>query len=48
MELILCRPDNLSVYTVKVIASKAVCPILLSNGDCTERGELPDGRHFAG
>ena len=40
-------PDNLSVYTVKVSAPKAVCPILLSNGDCTEKGDLPEGRHFA-
>ena len=42
------RPDNLSIYTVKVSASKSVCPVLLSNGDCKEKGDLPDGRHYAG
>ena len=40
-------PDNLSVYTVRVAASKTVCPVLLSNGDCADKGDLPDGRHFA-
>lgn len=41
------RPDNLSVYTVRVSAPLSTCPVLLSNGDCTERGTLPEGRHFA-
>jgi aminopeptidase N len=30
----------------QVIADKAACPVLLSNGDCVERGDLPSGRHY--
>jgi aminopeptidase N len=41
------RPDVLSRYTVTVRADRDTCPVLLSNGDCIERGELPGGRHFA-
>lgn len=41
------RPDNLSVYTVKMTGSKAVFPVLLSNGACTETGDLDAGEHFA-
>jgi aminopeptidase N len=32
---------------VRVEADKSTCPVLLSNGNCTSRGELPEGRHFA-
>ncbi|MGE0281242.1 MAG: aminopeptidase N [Rhizobiaceae bacterium] len=41
------RPDILSVYTVRVEANAKTAPLLLSNGNPGERGELPDGRHFA-
>lgn len=41
------RPDNMSVFTVKVIADKSACPVLLSNGNLQEAGAFPDGRHFA-
>jgi aminopeptidase N len=41
------RPDNMSVFTVKVIAEKAKYPILLSNGNFEEEGEFADGRHYA-
>ncbi|AFU97428.1 aminopeptidase N [Simiduia agarivorans] len=41
------RPDVLSVYTTRVEADKSDCPILLSNGNCINRGDLSDGRHFA-
>lgn len=41
------RPDNLSVYTTKIIADKKQCPILLSNGNLIEEGDLPQGKHFA-
>lgn len=41
------RPDNLSIYTTKIIASKEQCPILLSNGNLVESGDLEDGKHFA-
>ena len=41
------RPDILSRYSVRLEADQARYPILLSNGDPTEQGELPDGRHWA-
>lgn len=30
-------------YTVRLEADKAACPVLLSNGKCTENGDLPNG-----
>jgi aminopeptidase N len=41
------RPDNLSIYTTKIIADKKQCPILLSNGNLVESGDLDNGKHFA-
>jgi len=41
------RPDNLSVFTVRLEAAREQYPVLLSNGNRTASGELPDGRHFA-
>jgi aminopeptidase N len=41
------RPDCLSRYTVRIEAEKARFPLLLSNGDPVEAGDLPDGRHYA-
>ncbi len=41
------RPDVLAVFTTKIIADKASCPILLSNGNPVGSGDLPDGRHWA-
>ena len=41
------RPDVMAVYTVTLRADKKSCPVLLSNGNRTAQGELPDGRHFA-
>lgn len=41
------RPDVMAVYTVTLKADRASCPMLLSNGNRTAYGELPDGRHFA-
>ncbi len=41
------RPDVLAVYTVTIVADRKNCPVLLSNGNLKEHGELPDGRHFA-
>jgi aminopeptidase N len=40
------RPDMMSEFTTTVIASKTTYPILLSNGNPIERGELDNGRHF--
>lgn len=41
------RPDVLTIYTVRIEASATDCPILLSNGVCTETGLLEGGYHFA-
>ncbi|OOZ38934.1 aminopeptidase N [Solemya pervernicosa gill symbiont] len=41
------RPDVLTVYTTRIVADKASYPVLLSNGNLLEQGELDDGRHFA-
>jgi len=41
------RPDVLARYTVRLRASQERFPVLLSNGNLTERGELPDQRHYA-
>jgi aminopeptidase N len=40
------RPDVMAVYTVRLEADKAACPVLLSNGNLVGRGDLPDGRHY--
>jgi aminopeptidase N len=46
------RPDNLSVFTVRIEAAKAQYPVLLSNGNRLESGDLPpdakgNARHYA-
>ena len=41
------RPDVLSIFSVKIIADKADFPVLLSNGNPQESGDLDDGKHFA-
>ncbi len=41
------RPDVMTTYTVRVEADRKTCPILLSNGERDETGDLPNGRHFA-
>ena len=40
------RPDNLSVFTVRIEAPKAQYPVLLSNGNRIGAGDLEGGRHF--
>ena len=40
------RPDVLSVYTTRISADKQQYPILLSNGNCMDAGELDHGRHW--
>ena len=39
------RPDVLSRWTVRIEASRASCPVLLSNGNAISEEELADGRH---
>jgi len=41
------RPDVMAKYTVMLRADKATFPVLLSNGNLIEEGELDDGRHYA-
>ena len=41
------RPDVMSSYSVTLRADKSKYPVLLSNGNLVEQGDLDDGRHFA-
>jgi aminopeptidase N len=41
------RPDVMAIYTVTLRADKARYPVLLSNGNLLEQGELEGGRHYA-
>ncbi|MDR3087333.1 MAG: aminopeptidase N, partial [Azoarcus sp.] len=41
------RPDVMARYTVSIEAERARCPVLLSNGNLIETGDLPDGWHYA-
>tara|TARA_R110002126_G_scaffold13118_2_gene56319 strand:- start:12704 stop:15334 length:2631 start_codon:yes stop_codon:yes gene_type:complete len=40
------RPDNMATFTTRIEADKSKYPILLSNGNLTDSGELENGRHF--
>lgn len=41
------RPDVMSIFTTRIEGDKATNPVLLSNGNCIETGDLEGGRHFA-
>ncbi len=41
------RPDVMTTYTTKIIADKVKYPVLLSNGNLIEQGDLDNGKHFA-
>ena len=41
------RPDVMAAYTVLIRADKKKYPVLLSNGNLVEQGDLENGRHFA-
>ncbi len=41
------RPDVMARYTVLLRADKARYPVLLSNGNLVDQGDLDNGRHFA-
>ena len=41
------RPDNLSIFTVRIEADRQQYPVLLSNGNRIKAGPLDGGRHFA-
>jgi aminopeptidase N len=40
------RPDVMARYTTRIEADKKSCPVLLSNGNRTDQGELEGGRHW--
>ena len=41
------RPDVMTRFTVMLRASKKQYPVLLSNGNLIDSGDLGDGRHYA-
>ena len=41
------RPDVMAKYTVMLRGDKKKYPVLLSNGNLIEQGDLPNGRHYA-
>ena len=41
------RPDVMATFTTRIIADRKKYPVLLSNGNPVERGEMDDGRHWA-
>jgi len=41
------RPDVLAVYTTRIEADKKTLPVLLSNGNPVQHGDLANGRHYA-
>ena len=40
------RPDVMTVFDVTVVADRERYPVLLSNGNAVDSGELEDGRHW--
>ncbi|RBW50143.1 aminopeptidase N [Marinobacter sp. F3R11] len=40
------RPDVMARYRTRIEADKNSCPVLLSNGNDVDRGDLENGRHF--
>jgi aminopeptidase N len=40
------RPDVMSIFTTTVVASRALYPILLSNGNAVDSGDSDDGQHW--
>ncbi|KAL7594706.1 hypothetical protein Lser_V15G30366 [Lactuca serriola] len=41
------RPDIMAKYTVRIEADKSLYPVLLSNGNLINQGDLEGGKHFA-
>ncbi|XP_071918367.1 puromycin-sensitive aminopeptidase-like [Coffea arabica] len=41
------RPDIMAEYTCRIEADKSLYPVLLSNGNLIEQGDLQGGRHYA-
>lgn len=41
------RPDVLTKFTTRIEADTESCPVMLSNGNLIDSGEMDNGRHFA-
>ncbi|CAA6655468.1 unnamed protein product [Spirodela intermedia] len=41
------RPDVMAIYTCRIEADKTLYPVLLSNGNLIEQGDLEGGKHYA-
>ena len=41
------RPDVMAVYRTRIEADKTECPVMLSNGNCVEKGDIDGNRHYA-
>lgn len=41
------RSDVMAKFTTRIVANKSKYPVLLSNGNLLDRGELENGRHWA-
>ncbi|XP_071733838.1 puromycin-sensitive aminopeptidase-like isoform X2 [Rutidosis leptorrhynchoides] len=41
------RPDIMAKFTCRIEADKSLYPVLLSNGNLIEQGDLEGGKHFA-
>ncbi|KAL1569092.1 Puromycin-sensitive aminopeptidase [Salvia divinorum] len=41
------RPDIMAKYTCRIEGDKSLYPVLLSNGNLIEQGDLEGGKHFA-
>ena len=40
------RPDVLTRFTTRIEADRLACPVMLSNGNLIEKGDLEENRHF--
>ena len=41
------RPDVLTRFTTRIEADTLTCPVMLSNGNLIDKGEMAENRHFA-
>lgn len=41
------RPDVMARFRTTIVADRATCPVLLSNGNPIAHGEMEDGKHYA-
>lgn len=40
------RPDVLTIFTTRIEADKLSCPVMLSNGNLIDQGDLEENRHY--